>query len=87
MSDNDGGKNGGNDIESLGFEAALQELEGIVERLEQGQGSLDDAIAAYERGAALKQHCQKKLDEARMKVERIRVPEAGAPSETEAFDT
>ena len=47
----------------MSFEDALRELEAIVETLEQGRGSLDDAIAAYERGAALKKHCQKKLEE------------------------
>ena len=54
------------------FESALQELEAIVERLEKGEVSLDDAVAAYERGTELKKHCQERLDEARMKVEKIR---------------
>ena len=50
------------DMEALSFEQALAELEAIVTRLETGEGALDDAIAAYERGAKLKQHCQKKLE-------------------------
>ncbi len=54
------------------FESALQELEAIVERLEKGEVSLDDAVVAYERGTELKKHCQERLDEARMKVEKIR---------------
>ena len=70
----------------MSFEDALRELEAIVETLEQGRGSLDDAIAAYERGAALKKHCQKKLEEARLKVEKIKLDESGQPSGTTDFD-
>lgn len=73
-------------VESMSFEDALRELEGIVDTLEQGKGSLDDAIAAYERGAALKKHCQKKLEEARLKVEKIKLDESGQPSGTTDFD-
>ncbi len=74
-------------INDLSFEEALAELEAIVGRLENGQGSLDEAITAYERGALLKQHCQAKLEEARLKVERIRVPAAGeAATDSTPFD-
>ncbi|MCR9072947.1 MAG: exodeoxyribonuclease VII small subunit [Alphaproteobacteria bacterium] len=73
-------------VDALSFEDALRELETIVETLEQGRGSLDDAIAAYERGAALKKHCQKKLEEARLKVEKIKLDESGQPSGTTEFD-
>ncbi len=66
-------------VEDLGFEEALQELEGIVARLEGGQGTLDDAIQAYERGSALKRYCQQKLEAARMKVEQIRLSEESEP--------
>jgi len=59
------------EIAALSFEDALKELESIVKQLEQGQVKLDDAIAAYERGAQLKAHCEKKLAEAKMKVEKI----------------
>ena len=59
------------DIAGLSFEDALKELEAIVAQLEQGKVKLDEAIAAYERGALLKQHCEKKLSEAKMKVEKI----------------
>ena len=62
-------------IENLNFEDSLKELEEIVERLENGQGSLEDAIAAYERGSMLKKHCQAKLAEARLKVEKIKLPQ------------
>jgi exodeoxyribonuclease VII small subunit len=59
------------DIASLSFEDALKELEGIVQQLERGQVKLDEAISAYERGALLKRHCEQKLAEAKMKVEKI----------------
>ena len=49
------------DIARLGFEDALKELEEIVRALEQGKGKLEDAIRSYERGAALKAHCERKL--------------------------
>ncbi|HUC60977.1 MAG TPA: exodeoxyribonuclease VII small subunit [Alphaproteobacteria bacterium] len=59
------------DIAKLGFEEALAELEGIVRQLEEGKGKLEDAIKAYARGALLKRHCEKKLEEAKAKVEKI----------------
>lgn len=59
------------DIAALSFEEALAELEKIVRDLETGQAKLDDAIAAYERGAALKRHCEAKLRDAQAKVDRI----------------
>ncbi len=61
----------GMDIASLSFEAALKELEKIVRQLEDGKGKLEDSIEAYERGAALKKHCEAKLSEAKAKVDRI----------------
>ena len=59
------------DIASLSFEDALAELDRIVRSLEGGATKLDDAIAAYERGAALKHHCDAKLREAQTRVDRI----------------
>ena len=61
----------GKDIEALGFEDALNELEQIVRSLEAGEGKLDDAIQSYERGAALKKHCEAKLAEAKNRIEKI----------------
>ena len=61
------------------FEAALMELEDIVASLERGEVSLDAAISAFERGTELKILCQTRLEEARMKVEKIKIPEAGGP--------
>lgn len=65
-------------VESLSFEQALDELRAIVERLESGRGSLDDAIGAYERGAALKAHCEAKLKEAQLKIEKVSMGPGGA---------
>ena len=65
------------DIAALGFEDALAELEKIVRQLEDGRAKLDDAIAAYERGTALKRHCEAKLREAQAKIDRITVASDG----------
>lgn len=59
------------DVAALSFEDALAELEAIVQRLERGEGKLDEAIDAYERGVALKRHCERKLSEAQAKIEKI----------------
>ncbi|MBI1276346.1 exodeoxyribonuclease VII small subunit [bacterium] len=59
------------DIAKLSFEEALHELEQIVRRLESGETSLDQAIDDYARGSYLKAHCEKKLQDARLKVEKI----------------
>src|SRR3981189_2312390 len=59
------------DIAAMSFEDALAELEQIVRRLEAGQVKLDDAIQCYERGAQLKQHCERKLNAAQQRVDRI----------------
>jgi exodeoxyribonuclease VII small subunit len=66
------------DIAAMSFEDALAELEGIVRRLEGGQVKLDDAIQSYERGAQLKRHCEKKLNEAQQRVDRIVIGPDGA---------
>jgi len=61
----------------MSFEAALAELEGIVQQLESGDVELEKSIAIYERGAALKSHCEKKLREAELKVEKIVLDDNG----------
>ena len=58
-------------IEKLKFEDAMKELEKLVDSLDKGDVSLDEAIAAYDRGSQLKDYCQKQLQEAKMKVETI----------------
>lgn len=59
------------DVRKMSFEEALDELETIVRELESGKTKLDTAIDAYERGAALKAHCDAKLREAQTKIDRI----------------
>ncbi len=75
------------DIAKMSFEDALAELEAIVRRLEAGQGKLDEAIDAYERGAALKRHCEARLQEAQLRVERIVMgPDGGVTTEPARLD-
>ena len=64
-------------LEDLSFEDALTELEEIVRQLEQGRGTIDNSISAYERGTLLKKHCEDKLNKARMRVEEITVGSEG----------
>jgi exodeoxyribonuclease VII small subunit len=59
------------DVASMSFEVALAELEAIVERLERGQLDLEESIRAYERGTELKRHCEARLKEAELRVDRI----------------
>ena len=73
-------------LEKLSFEEAMKELELLVDSLDKGDISLDEAIAAYDRGSQLKDYCQKKLNEAKMKVETIQssdnidtIPEKSSP--------
>ncbi len=68
------------DIGELSFEEALAELEGIVTSLEAGKVRLEEAISAYERGALLKAHCERKLKEAQAKVEKISLGADGKPA-------
>jgi exodeoxyribonuclease VII small subunit len=66
----------------LSFEQALAELEKIVQDLERGQLDLEAAIQAYERGTLLKEHCERKLKEAKLRVDRITLgPDGSARSE------
>ena len=58
-------------LEKLTFEEAMNELEKLVDSLDKGDVSLDEAIAAYDRGSQLKDYCEKKLQEAKMKVDTI----------------
>jgi exodeoxyribonuclease VII small subunit len=59
------------DVSTMSFEDALAELEQIVRGLESGQQKLEDAINAYERGVALRRHCETKLEEAEARVQVI----------------
>lgn len=73
-------------LDELSFEQALVELESIVKSLESGDIQLEDSIKAYERGAALKMHCESKLKSAQLKIEKITVTPDGRV-ETQPFDT
>jgi len=68
------------EIATMSFEDALAALETIVRGLESGQQKLEDAITAYERGAALKKHCESKLAAAEMRVQAIVARADGALS-------
>ena len=71
------------DIKTLSFEQALEALEKIVEDLERGDVPLDQSIRIYERGEALKAHCERLLKAAEDKVEKIRLSRDGRPAGTE----
>ena len=68
------------DLEGMSFEQALARLEQIVGELESGKAELERSIEIYEDGAALKAHCGKKLEAARLKVEKIVLGQGGAVS-------
>ena len=75
------------DIAKLSFEKALAELEDIVRKLESGEAELEESITLYERGAALKAHCDKKLKSAQEKIEKIVIGADGTPKTEDAqFD-
>jgi exodeoxyribonuclease VII small subunit len=74
------------DIATLSFEAALAELEKIVDGLERGDVALDKSIENYERGEALKKHCDNLLKSAESRVEKIRLTRDGKPDGTEPLD-
>ena len=71
-----------NDIAKMTFEDAMKALEGVVRDLESGNVALEQSIALYERGAALKAHCEKKLKEAEEKVAKITLGPDGTPTGT-----
>ena len=70
----------------MSFEEALAELEGVVGRLETGEVPLEQSIALYERGDALKKHCEKKLRDAELKVEKIVAGSDGQATGTAPFE-
>lgn len=73
------------DIKQMSFETALGELERIVQQLESGEVELEQSIAIYERGAALRAHCEARLKDAELKVEKIVFGPDGKP-QTEPAD-
>ncbi len=73
-------------LEDMSFEQALKELETIVDRLEKGDVELEASILIYERGEALKSHCETLLRKAEAKVEKITLNASGEPAGTEPLD-
>jgi exodeoxyribonuclease VII small subunit len=67
------------EIAAMPFEKALAELEGIVDQLEKGAVSLDDSVRLYERGEALKRHCDELLKNVEMRIEKITLAADGKP--------
>ena len=74
------------DVKAMSFEQALDALERIVDDLERGEVPLDESIRIYERGEALKAHCDRLLKSAEDKVEKIRLSREGKPVGTEPLD-
>jgi exodeoxyribonuclease VII small subunit len=75
-----------NDIAQLPFERAIDELESIVKRLEEGKVPLEESIAIYERGEALKRRCEDLLRQAEARVEKITLDAQGKPIGSEPLD-
>jgi len=75
------------DIAAMSFEQALDQLEKIVASLETGDVPLNRSIEIYERGEALKAHCEQLLKAAEDRIEKIRLDRAGTPQGTEPLDT
>ena len=73
-------------IADLSFEDALRALEQVVKQLETGDVPLDESIGLYERGEALRKHCQARLDAAQARIHKIVTDQTGAPTGTENFD-
>lgn len=74
------------DIENMSFEQALAALETIVQQLERGDVPLDDSITLYERGELLRAACQKRLDSAQARIEKIVTGADGKPTGTTPLD-
>ncbi len=74
------------DVTALSFEKALAELDSIVQRLERGDVPLEESVAIYERGEALKRRCEELLRQAEARVEKITLDASGKPTGTEPMD-
>ena len=74
------------DVSAVSFEQAVEELERIVSALERGDVALDKSIEIYERGEALKKHCEALLKAAEDRIEKIRLDRAGKPQGVEPLD-
>lgn len=74
------------DVGKLSFERAIEELESIVKRLEDGKVPLEESVAIYERGEVLKRRCEDLLKQAEARVQKITLDSGGNPTGTEPLD-
>jgi exodeoxyribonuclease VII small subunit len=74
------------DVKTLSFERAIEELESIVKRLEEGKVPLEESVAIYERGEALKRRCEELLRQAEARVDKITTDASGQATGTEPLD-
>jgi exodeoxyribonuclease VII small subunit len=74
------------DVKQLSFERAIEELESIVKRLEEGKVPLEESVRIYERGEALKRRCEELLRHAEARVDKITTDASGRPTGTEPLD-
>ena len=74
------------DVGQLSFERAIEDLESIVRRLEDGKVPLEESVAIYERGEALKRRCEDLLRQAEARVQKITLDASGNPTGTEPLD-
>jgi exodeoxyribonuclease VII small subunit len=74
------------DVKKMPFERAIDELESIVKRLEEGKVPLEESVAIYERGEALKKRCEELLRQAEARVEKITLNADGKPTGSEPLD-
>lgn len=74
------------DIKDMSYERALKELEAIVARLERGDVELEESITIYERGEALRDHCDRRLKQAEAKVEKLTIGQDGEPTGSQPLD-
>jgi len=83
-----GNANSSNDSEvgQLSFERAIEELESIVKRLEEGKVPLEESVAIYERGESLKRRCEELLRQAEARVQKITLDATGSPTGAEPLD-
>lgn len=79
-------ENNHTDVTKMPFEQAIDELETIVKRLEEGKVPLEESVAIYERGEALKRRCEELLKQAEARVEKITLGASGKPTGTEPLD-
>jgi len=86
MDEGNGSASNSGDIEQMSFEEALGALETIVQQLERGDVPLDGSITLYERGEKLRAACQKRLDAAQARIEKIVTSADGTPTGTTALD-